>query len=39
LPEEFATLRCLLEAHMAKSGKREFVQVNALEKSIPLRKL
>jgi hypothetical protein len=27
LPEEFATLRRLLEARMGKSGKREFVQV------------
>jgi hypothetical protein len=27
LPEEFATLRSLLEARMGKSGKREFVQV------------
>lgn len=27
LPEEFATLRRLLEARMAKQGKREFVQV------------
>src|SRR5262249_33571775 len=27
LPEEFATLRRLLEARMAKRGKREFVQV------------
>jgi hypothetical protein len=27
LPEEFATLRRLLEARMGKEGKREFVQV------------
>ena len=27
MPEEFATLRRLLEARMGKSGKREFVQV------------
>jgi len=27
LPEEFATLRRLLEARMGKKGKREFVQV------------
>jgi hypothetical protein len=27
LPEEFATLRRLLEARLGKSGKREFVQV------------
>src|SRR5947207_29825 len=27
LPEEFATLRCLLEARMGKRGKREFVQI------------
>jgi hypothetical protein len=27
LPEEFATLRRLLEARMGKQGKREFVQV------------
>ena len=27
LPEEFATLRSLLEARMGKQGKREFVQV------------
>ncbi len=27
LPEEFATLRRLLEARMGKPGKREFVQV------------
>jgi hypothetical protein len=30
LPEEFATLRRLLEARMGKSGKREFVQVMGL---------
>jgi hypothetical protein len=27
MPEEFATLRRLLEARMGKQGKREFVQV------------
>ena len=27
MPEEFATLRRLLEARMGKKGKREFVQV------------
>jgi len=27
LPEEFTTLRRLLEARMAKRGKREFVQI------------
>jgi hypothetical protein len=27
LPEEFATLRRLIEARMGKRGKREFVQV------------
>ena len=27
LPEEFATLRRLLEARMGRRGKREFVQV------------
>ena len=27
LPEEFATLRRLIEARMAKRGKREFVQI------------
>jgi hypothetical protein len=27
LPEEFATLRRLLEARIGKEGKREFVQV------------
>jgi hypothetical protein len=32
LPEEFATLRRLLEARMGKQGKREFVQVLRLMK-------
>ena len=27
LPEEFATLRCLMEAQMIKAGRREYVQV------------
>ena len=27
LPEDFATLRRLLEARMGKAGKREYVQV------------
>src|SRR5271169_6147577 len=36
LPEEFATLRRLIEARMAKRGKREFVQVlRLLEVSRP----
>ena len=33
LPEEFATLRRLLEARMGKRGKREFVQVLRLMES------
>ena len=33
LPDEFATLRRLLEARMAKRGKREFVQVLRLDVS------
>ena len=32
LPEEFATLRRLIEARMAKPGKREFVEVLRLLK-------
>jgi len=27
LPEEFTTLRCLMEARMIKAGRREYVQV------------
>jgi hypothetical protein len=37
LPEEFATLRRLIEARMAKRGKREFVQVLRLLKGVPPR--
>ena len=37
LPEEFATLRRLLEARMGKQGKREFVQVlRLMECSAPM---
>ena len=35
LPEEFATLRRLLEARMGHRGKREFVQVLRLLESFP----
>ena len=38
LPEEFATLRRLLEARMGKPGKREFVQVLRLLESVPDRR-
>ena len=36
LPEEFMTLRRLLEARMGKQGKREFVQVLRLMEVFPL---
>ena len=36
LPNEFATLRRLLEARMGKAGKREYVQVLRLLESFPL---
>ena len=36
LPEEFMTLRCLMEARMGKLGKREFVQVLRLMEVFPL---
>ena len=36
LPEEFVTLRRLLEARMGKQGKREFVQVLRLMEVFPL---
>ena len=36
LPEEFMTLRRLLEARMGKQGKREFVQVLGLMEVFPL---
>ena len=36
LPEEFATLRRLLEARMGKQGKREFVQVLRLMEAFKL---
>jgi hypothetical protein len=37
LPEEFATLRRLLEARMGKQGKREFVQVLRLMEAFNIR--
>ena len=37
LPEEFATLRRLLEARMGKPGKREFVQVLRLMEAFRAR--
>ncbi len=39
LPEEFATLRRLLEARMGKAGKREFVQVLRLLETFHLKEL
>ena len=36
LPEEFMTLRRLMEARMGKLGKREFVQVLRLMEVFPL---
>jgi transposase len=36
LPEEFATLRRLLEGRMGKPGKREFVQVLRLMENFPI---
>ena len=36
LPEEFATLRRLLEARMGKPGKREFVQVLRLMETVAI---
>ena len=38
LPEEFATLRRLLEARMGKPGKREFVQVLRLMETFTARR-
>ena len=35
LPEEFSTLRRLLEARLGKAGKREYVQVLRLLESFP----
>jgi hypothetical protein len=35
LPEEFATLRRLIEVRMGKRGKREFVQVLRLLELFP----
>ena len=35
LPEEFATLRRLIEARMGKRGKREFVQILRLLEGVP----
>ena len=39
LPEEFATLRRLLEARMGKPGKREFVQVLRLMEAFPIEEV
>mgnify|MGYP000005842828 FL=1 len=39
LPEEFATLRRLLEARMGKKGKREFVQVLRLLETFDIKEL
>jgi hypothetical protein len=39
LPEEFATLRRLMEARMAKHGRREYVQVLRLLESFELADL
>ena len=36
MPEEFATLRRLMEARMAKQGRREYVQVLRLLESFDL---
>ena len=38
LPEEYQTLRRLLEARMGKRGKREFVQVLRLRSTSPIRR-
>ena len=37
LPEEFMTLRRLLEARMGKQGKREFCTGSAADRGIPRR--
>ena len=39
LPEEFATLRRLLESRMGRRGKREFVQVLRLLETFPQREV
>jgi hypothetical protein len=39
LPEEFMTLRCLLEARMGKQGKREFVQVLRLMEAFKIEEV
>ena len=39
LPEEFATLRRLLESRMGRRGKREFVQVLRLLESFKLEEV
>jgi hypothetical protein len=39
LPEEFATLRRLLEARMGKQGKREFVQVLRLMEAFKIEEV
>src|SRR4249919_2984988 len=39
LPEEFATLRLLLEARMGKQGKREFVQVLRLMEAFKIEEV
>jgi hypothetical protein len=39
LPEEFATLRRLLEARMGKGGKREYVQVLRLMEAFPIEEV
>jgi hypothetical protein len=39
LPDEFAQLRRLLEARLAKRGKREFVQVLRLLETFPLKEV
>ena len=39
LPEEFSTLRRLLESRMGKKGKRQYVQVLRLMETFPLEEV
>ncbi len=39
LPDEFATLHRLMEAHMGKKGKREYVQVLRLMETFDLQEV
>ena len=39
LPEEFGTLRGLMESRMGRRGKREFVQVLRLMESFPMEEV